>query len=109
MRDGNNGGGLTWDRSHAEADRRMRLLEMAGGDLEKAREMELWVLTGAPERVVIQGEVPLQDSDMLCGVKIVGKPGHNPFPPPEPIPLHVLHAPFDDGLDIPAFLDRRRA
>lgn len=34
------------DRSRADADRRMRLLEMAKGDLEQARRLERWVQGG---------------------------------------------------------------
>jgi len=37
---------LVADHSREDAARRMRLLEMAGGDLRKAAEMEQWVLVG---------------------------------------------------------------
>lgn len=33
----------------ADADRRMRLLEMAGGDLDKAMKLECWVRMGVTD------------------------------------------------------------
>ena len=91
MREGNNAGGLPFDRSRAEADRRMRLLEMAGGDLEKAREMEVWVLTGSAEPVTVKAE-----GDPL------GSHGRMQMVAGRPVAV------FEPDLTIPFFLDRRR-
>lgn len=90
---------LRIDHTRAEADRRMRLLEMAGGDLEKAREMELWVISGCAARVTVEAA-----ANMIGNVKIVGTPGHNPFPPPEATKPLVYGG--DDGLTIPPHLRR---
>ncbi len=45
---------LRIDYSHAEIDRRMRLLEMAAGDLDKAMRLECWVRLGVtdPDQMV---------------------------------------------------------
>ena len=91
MREGNNAGGLPFDRSRAEADRRMRLLEMAGGDLEKAREMEAWVLTGGAEPVTIKSSVPFEVQRKVME------------------DIRRIEAEVRDELAIPSFLDRRRA
>lgn len=40
---------LRIDYGRAEADRRMRLLEMAGGDLDKAIKLECWVRCGVTD------------------------------------------------------------
>ena len=80
-----------------DADRRMRLLEMAGGDLDRAMKMECWVCHGSTDPDALAAPAT-KKSDMIGNVRIVIPEGHNPFPPPE----------FDD-LAIPAFLDRRIA
>ena len=74
---------MTRGLSADEADRRMRLLEMAGGDLRKARELEQWVLTGATMHVVI-GQQTVQNTE--------------PLPSQEP-----------DDFEIPVFLRRSPA
>lgn len=66
------------DHSRADAERRMRLLEMAKGDLQKARQLEGWVQMG--EALFLnrcEGGLPSMDSRRL---------------------------PPDDGLAIPDFL-----
>ena len=58
------------DHSREDIARRFRLLEMAGGDLKKAMELEQWVQCGLPPgvkpKVVVQGTLGAGLNE-LCG------------------------------------------
>lgn len=74
---------------HADMTRRMTLLQMTGGDLKRAMELEQWVKTGAS--VTIKVSAPPVAGVVVTGV-CTGEPLHNAG---------------DDNLALPAHLDRR--
>lgn len=72
------------DYSRADAERRMKLLEMAGGDLKRAMELEQWVQSGTSVRIVVKEKMP----DIRTAI-------------PSDLQVSLV-----DDLKIPAFLDR---